>query len=99
MSETLLMASVGYVVTLIVAIGGWVLGYRMQSEAKRLARLQRKISQLESEVYARIALEKSACEWLAELTGRTPEAIKRELRFRSQERSGLRPKMSVSDIS
>ncbi len=98
MSETLLIAAAGYVVTLLVAVGGWVFGYRMQSEARRLSRLEKKVNQLESEARARIALEKAACEWLAELTKRSPEAVKRDLRSRGQERSGLRPKMSDSDL-
>ena len=50
MSETLLIAAAGYVVTLLVAVGGWVFGYRMQTEAHRLARLEKKVNQLETEV-------------------------------------------------
>jgi hypothetical protein len=59
MSETVLIGIAGNVVTLLVAIGGWVFGYRMQSEARRLGRLEKKVGQLESEVRARIALEKA----------------------------------------
>lgn len=99
MSETLLIAAAGYLVTLLVAVGGWVFGYRMQSEARRLARLEKKVNHLETEVRARIALEKAACDWLAELTSRTPEAVKRDLRNRAQERTGLRPRMSDSDLT
>lgn len=99
MSETLLIAAAGYVVTLLVAIGGWVFGYWIQSEARRLAQLEKKVNQLELEVRARIALEKSACGWLSELTGRTPEAVKRDLRSRGQALSGLRPKMSDGHLT
>ena len=99
MSETLLVAAAGYLVTLLVAIGGWVFGYRMHSEARRLARLEKKVNRLQLEVRARIALEKSACNWVSELTGRTPEAVKRDLRSRGRELSGLRPKMSDGDLT
>lgn len=99
MSEAVLVALVGYGVTLLVAFGGWIFGYRIHRQAQRLGWLEGRIVKLESEVRARIALEKASCHWLAELTGRTPESVKRELRNRSQERSGLRPKLSNSDLS
>ena len=98
MSETLLIAAAGYVVTLLVAVGGWVFGYSMQNQARRLARLEKKVNQLESEVRARIALEKAACAWLAELTNRPSQSVKLELRDRAEERSGLRPKMADGDL-
>lgn len=99
MSETLWIAAVGYVVTLLLAFGGWVFAYRMQSEVRRLARLEKKVNQLELEVRARIAQEKAACDWLSELTNRPSLAVKLDLRKRGQERSGLRPRMSDTDLA
>ena len=99
MPETVLIALAGNVVTLLVAIGGWLVAYLMQREAKGRKRLEDRVVRLEAEVRARIALEKAACDWLAESTARTPDAIKRDLRSRAQERSGLRPKMSDSDLT
>ena len=99
MNETLWIAAAGYVVTLLIAFGGWAFGYRMQREARRMARLEMKVNKLELEVRARIALEKAACDWLSELTNRTSLAVKLDLRSRGQERSGLRPKMSDTDLT
>lgn len=99
MSETVLIAVAGNVVTLLVAFGGWIAAYLMQREAKGRKRLEDKVAKLEAEVRARIALEKAACDWLAELTDRSLDAVKRELRSRAQDRSGLRPKMSDSDLT
>lgn len=99
MTETIQIVLLGHAVTLIVAIGGWQFAYRIHVEQKRLANQTRRIQRLEEEVRARIALEKTACEWLATLTDRTSESIKRELRARTQERSGLRPKLSSHDVN
>ena len=99
MSETLLISLVGYLVTLLVAVGGWVLSYRISSQARRMAKLDSKVNRLTTEVRARIALEKASCDWLSECTGRTADAIKRDLRSRAQAISGLRPKLSDSDIA
>ena len=86
-------------ITLVVAIGGWTFAYLMQREKKLIASQKRKMEKFQVEVRARIALEKAACEWLSELTHRTNDAVKRELRNRAQERSGIRPKMSDSDFT
>ena len=99
MSEVMQVSILGSSVTLLVAIGGWIFAYLMQREAKRFARQERKIKKLEEEVRARIALEKAACAWLAELTSRTADAVKLDLRRKTQERSGMRPKMSESDLT
>lgn len=99
MTETVLVALIANVMTLLVAIGGWVLTYKLQCDARRQARLERQVEKLGQEVRARIALEKAACEWLGEVTQRTAESAKRELRRRAQERSGLRPKLSDSDLN
>jgi hypothetical protein len=99
MSETLIIATTGYVVTLLVAIGGWVFGYRIQNQSRRLARLEKRANQLKSEVRARIALENAACEWLAGLTNRTSNSVKLELRDLTEKTSGLRPEMSNSALN
>lgn len=98
MNENLLLALLGQIVTLFIAIGGWVFAYRMHNNSKRIQVLEKKIVKLENEVRSRIALEKSACDWLAEVCDRSSDAIKRELRTRTQKQSGLRPKMSPSDL-
>lgn len=84
--------------TMVVALGGWAFAYLMQRNANRLSNLARRVDRLSEEVRARIALEKAACDWLGEATGRSPDSIKRELRTRTQDRTGLRPKMSDSDL-
>jgi hypothetical protein len=99
MTETALIALLGYLVTLLVAIGGWVFAYHIHRDAKRLDQLERKTTRLKEEVRARIALEKTACHWLGDLTARTPRSVQLELRTRNQERSGLRPKLSENDLA
>ncbi|MCC7279355.1 MAG: hypothetical protein IT487_13715 [Chromatiaceae bacterium] len=99
MTETMLTTLLGHLTTLLVATGGWVFAYLMQRDAKLRARLEGKLTRLEDEVRARIALEKAACVWLSELTEKTHHAAKLELRKRAQDRSGLRPKLAESDLS
>lgn len=99
MTETLLVSLFSNIVTLLVAVGGWVFGYLMHADGKRRVQLERKISRLEDEVRARIALEKTACDWLSTLTKRSLRSVQLELRQRAQERSGLRPKLADSDLS
>ena len=99
MTESLMIAVLANVVTMLVATGGWGVAYWMQRDVRYLKRLEKKMVTFELEVRSRIALEKTACDWLAELTNRTHDAVKRELRNRARERSGLRPKLSESDLS
>jgi len=99
MTESLLTTLISNGVTLLVASGGWVFAYSMQRDARRSARQVARIDRLETELLARIALEKETCHWVASALERTPDAIKKELRQLSHERTGLRPSMSASDIS
>ena len=78
-SEASKVALIGSSITMLVAIGGWIFSYLLQRDAKRTVQNERKITRLEDEIRARIALEKAACEWVAELTSRTSEAVKREI--------------------
>jgi hypothetical protein len=86
-------------ITLIVAIGGWVVTIVMTRQTKRIERQEKSITHLQKEVRARIALEKAACIWVGELTKGKPQAIKLELRRRTTELSGLRPTLSESSLS
>lgn len=98
MSNDVMVAIIGSTTTMMVALGGWIFAYLMQRNANKLSSQARRIDRLSDEVRARIALEKAACDWLGETTARSPDSIKRELRTRTQDRTGLRPRMSGSDL-
>lgn len=98
MSGDVTVAIIGSTTTMVVALGGWAFAFMMQKRSSKLAQLERRIDRFSEEVRARIAMERTACEWLAEATDRTPDSIKRELRTRTKDRTGFRPRMSDSDL-
>ena len=98
MDKDVLVAIVGSATAVAVAIGGWVFGWMMQRDAKKHERQRSRIARLSDEVRARIEVEKVACEWLAGLEGKSPQSVMLEARKRAEERSGLRPQMSPSDL-
>jgi len=98
MSEAAQIAILGSVVSIFIASGGWFLTLLLNRRKELQARQAKRIARLELEVRARIALEKAACEWLSELTGRPLNSSKLELRERTQKRSGLRPKLANADL-
>jgi len=86
------------------AIAGAALGglfpWLSQRDQKARERATKRIERLEKEVRARIALEKAAVEWIVELRGHGEQGagVQRELRQRAQDKTGLRPRMSYSDL-
>jgi hypothetical protein len=98
LEKEVIIAIFGSVTTLAVAIGGWAFAWAMQRDAKKRERQQKRIAKLEDEVRARMAEEKSASEWIAELTNKTFQAAMLELRSRTEKTSGLRPQMFPSDL-
>lgn len=98
MREALVAAAIGSATALPVAAGGWVLAWRMHTQEKLLHRQAQRISRLEREVRARIALEIATCAWLGELCDKSPLAIQRDLRRRTRERAGLCPRMTPRDV-
>lgn len=76
MEKEVLVAIVGSVTTVAVAIGGWVFGWLMQRDARTRERQRNQIDHLKDEVRARIEVENTASQWLAELTHKTPRASK-----------------------
>ena len=99
MDKDILFFLIGHAVTLVIAVGGWIFAYILHRDAKSQARISARVERLEAEVRARIFLEEDACDWLAELTFRQNQSVKLELRKRSESRSGLRPKMSRTDLN
>jgi len=81
------------------AVGG-LFPWLSQRDQKARERATKRIERLEKEVRARIALEKAAVEWIVELRGQGEQGagVQRELRQRAQDKTGLRPKMSDSDL-
>ena len=89
----------GNVVTLLVAIGGWLFAYKLNKQSKRIVRLEKNNLRMRLEVRARMAVETAACEMLSELRGTTPLAIQRELRDKTHTQTGLRPKLTPRDVA
>lgn len=83
--------------TLLIAAGGCVLAYILHRDAKLQDKIKSWVESLEAAVKARLSLAEDACDWLAELTSRSAQSVKLELRNRSENRSGFRPKMSKFD--
>jgi hypothetical protein len=81
------------------AIGG-LFPWLSQRDQKARERDAKRIKRLENEVRARIALEKAAIDWIVELRGMEEQGagVQRTLRRRAQEKTGLRPKMSDSQL-
>lgn len=81
------------------AVGG-LFPWLSQRDQKARERAAKRIERLENEVRARIALEKAAVEWIVDLRGKDEqgEGVKRELRQRVQDKTGLRPKMYESQL-
>lgn len=98
MEKEVIVAIVGSLTTLAVAIGGWVFYWAMHRDAKTRDRLEKKVLKLEKEVEARMDVEKSANLWIAELAKKTPLAAMREVRKRAKATSRFSPKMSPSDL-
>lgn len=98
MNENITVALIASGAALLVAIGGWIVTYWLNRQGKKLDRQQRRIVKLEQDMRAHIAIEKEACAWLSEVNGRTEQANLPELRKRNFARTGLRPKLSLSDI-
>jgi hypothetical protein len=96
------------IVTAIIAatsaVAGAVLGglfpWLAQRDKKARDRDSKRIAMLEKEVRARIGLEEAAVEWIVDLkkTGEKGIGVKRELRSRAQQKTGLRPKMLERDL-
>jgi hypothetical protein len=88
---SIIAGSAGVAGATVGALFSWLL----QRDTKARERDRKWIEKLEKEVRARIALEKAAVKWIAELKNIEGEGVgvKRELRNRQQQ-SGLRPKLS-----
>lgn len=82
------------------AIVGGLFSWLLQRDTKAREGDRKRIEKLRKEVRARIALEKAAVKWIAELKNIEGEGVgvKRELRDRTQQQSGLRPILSESHL-
>jgi len=98
MQSEIVIALITSTATLLVSTGGWVFAFFMQRRSQNLAKLERRIGRLENEVRARIAMERVACQWISELQKTTFAQAQRQVRSRAFEQTGLRAKMSPSQI-
>jgi hypothetical protein len=100
MDPNILAATIAGVSAIAGAAVGGVFPWLSQRDQKARERAAQRIERLENEVRARIALEKAAIEWIVELRGKDEQGagVQRELRQRAQDKTGLRPKMSESQL-
>jgi len=105
MPTEVIVAIVGSVTTMVVAIGGWVFAWFIQREAKELKqlsrqveRLQRTQSDLNSEILVRIDMEDIANEEIARLDKISADAAKSRVRRLTKEKVGRSPQFSRSDF-
>ncbi|HEX7912523.1 MAG TPA: hypothetical protein VF534_31150 [Paraburkholderia sp.] len=94
----------GQIVAAMVAVGGTlggsVIGWLSQRDAKALARLEQLSTKYANEIRARQAEEDIACKWLIELNAASSLlAAKRQLRDRTELERGLRPIISPAEVS
>lgn len=99
MSENLILGLVSNLVTVVIASGGWWLAYRLQRNDHYVERLGKRIHRLEQEVRARIALEKHVCTQIAEQEKSTERSVQLRLREELQQKTGMRPKLSLGDVA
>jgi hypothetical protein len=88
----------GNVVAILIAVGGWVCTYVIQRDVKNHNQMESRIKKLEAEIKARIILEEVTCLSIADLTSRPIGSIKLEMRDKAESSTGLRPKMSISNL-
>ncbi|MEZ5954032.1 MAG: hypothetical protein R3C13_06950 [Hyphomonas sp.] len=105
MQTEVIVAIVGAITTFLVAVGGWVFAWILNRDTKRRTELERenerlkaKTRSLSDEVRARMDMEDTAVEWIAELEGLTQRQAKLQLRDKAEGIAGRRPRMSPSTL-
>ena len=99
MDTEVLVAVSSNVTTVAVAIVGWFFALKLHRDLKAQERLQGRLNRLEKELLARIELEETTSDWIAEITSRPVQAVKSEARDRAEKKSDSRPTMSRSDLN
>ena len=90
---------VSSVVAVVGTLGGALIGAFAQREAKKIGKLERKVERYEDEIRARQVEEDAAAEWLFSLNASTSaQAVKIELRDRTEQECGLRPVITPSQM-
>ena len=97
MTNEIMLALIGSVTSLVIAAGGWVWAARQARLTLEIERLERRLDRLISDGRARVALEKVTCEYLGEQQQRPGRAIQLELRALTQQKTGLRPRLTPVD--
>jgi hypothetical protein len=93
------VAIIGSGTALVVAVGGWITSFRLASQGSKVSRLERKVTLLEKDCRSRIALERVASRRIAELTRVTERAAMVQIRNQTQKETGLRPRLTPSDVA
>lgn len=99
MSDQLILGLFSSVVTLGVAGGGWWFAYKISKDEKRVRSLEATVKRLENDVRARIAFEKHVCKQISDNEQSTERAVQLRLRDEVFSRTGLRPKLTPSDVA
>jgi hypothetical protein len=81
-------------------LGGGIIGWLSQRDARNIARLERKVAKYAEEIRARQAEEDVACQWLVELhVGASEASVKLKLRDRTEQERGRRPSIAPSEVT
>jgi hypothetical protein len=99
MSAELWIAVAGNVTTLLVAAGGWLFTWRLQTEKKKQERRDKLLMRCLSEIQARIALEEEALKFMASNWGVSMHKTKILLRDRVKGRLEHRPEMTRIEVN
>ena len=100
MTTEVITAIIAATAAVVGASLGALLTWLTQRDQKARERDSDRIAALKNEVLARIELEEAAVEWIVDLknTGEKGVGVKRALRDRVEEKTGLRPKMSKAQL-
>lgn len=98
MSESTYIALMSNAVTVLIAIGGWLFTYIVYSKDRKTSQLEKLVAKLKKEVGARIDQEDLACEMIAGLKSMSPRTVKIQIRDEVEEKTGIRPILTESDL-
>ncbi len=100
MPTEVITAIIAAIAVVVGASLGALFAWLAQRDTKARERDQGRITALKKEVLARIELEDAAVKWIVDLknTDEKGAGVKRELRDRVEQATGLRPKMSRAQL-
>lgn len=90
MEKEVLIAIVGSLTAVCIAVGGWIFSWKMQDHAKDLERKEKKINRLKGQVESLKAIEAAAVDMIVKLEGKGEKGVgvRNRLRGKARERTG-----------